>query len=201
MFGVVRQYRTDPGQIDAIVSRTRERFMHPISKAWSFVSWTLIDAGADGVVTASVFDDEIGAEVAAGWVRENQAALALGHPKVTEGPIVFREVKEHVHAGYGFLLRYACKPGETGAVAARIRDGFIPSIAAMPGYAGYGSIDAGHGIVVSLLVFADRESAQAGERCALAWAQENIAALISSPPEVVFGEIKLRIPASATVNA
>jgi hypothetical protein len=201
MFGVIRQYKTDPGQIDAILRLTRDRFMHPISKAWGFVSWTLIDAGSAGVVTASVFDDELGAEVAGGWVRENQAAVALGHPTVTEGPITFRDVAEHVQSGYGFLLRYACKPDEVEEVTKRFRDGFVPLIWSMPGYAAHGAIDAGHGIAVWLIVFADEESADAAEKCALAWTEENLAGLIASPPEIIFGEIKLRIPAAATVMA
>ena len=201
MFGVIRQYETDPGQIDEIVRHTRERFMHPISKAWGFVSWTLIDAGPDGVVTACVFDDEIGAEVAGGWVRENQAALALGHPRITEGPVTFRDVREHVHSGYGFVWRYTCRPGEERETAKRVRDGLVPLIVSLPGYAAYGALEAGHGTAVWLLVFADAQSASAAKERTLAWANENIAASLSGAPELIFGEIKLRIPSSATVTA
>jgi hypothetical protein len=200
MFGVIRQYKTDPGQIDAILRNTRDRFMHPISKAWGFVSWTLIDASPAGVLTASVFEDELGAELAAGWVRENQAALALGRPKLTEGPITFRDVKEHVPSGYGFLWRYACRSGAVEEVTKRIRDGFVPLVSSMPGYAAYGAIDAGDGIGVWLLVFEDDATAAAAKEGTLSWARENIADLLAGPTEVVFGEIKLRIPAAATAT-
>jgi hypothetical protein len=201
MFGVVRQYKTEPGQIDAIVRHTRERFMHPISHAWGFVSWTLIDAGLDGVVTASVFEDELGADLAAGWVRENQAATELGHPKISEGPIAFRDVKEHVHSGYGFVWHGACKPSEAEEAKKRVRESYVPMIAELPGYAAFGAIDSGHGNMVWLLVFADEGSAKAARERTLAWVDQNLVNLLSHPPEIVFGEVRLRIPATATVRA
>ncbi|MGP6156576.1 MAG: hypothetical protein ACLPYS_03460 [Vulcanimicrobiaceae bacterium] len=200
MFGVVRHYKADPKQIEQIVRTIRDRFMHPISKAWNFVSWTLIDAGPGGVVTASVFEDELGAELAAGWVRENQAAVALGHPRVTQGPITFRDVNEHVETGYGFVWRYESKPGADQPIAKRIRDGFVPLMRGMPGYAASGALDAGRGVAEWLLVFADEESANAGRERTLAWTGENIGDQLVRPPDVVFGEIKLRIPAQATVT-
>jgi hypothetical protein len=201
MFGIVRHYKTEPGQIDAIVRHTRERFMQPISHAWGFVSWTLIDAGPDGVVTASVFEDELGAELAAGWVRENQAATELGHPKISEGPVAFRDVKEHVHSGYGFVWHLASKPGEFEDAKKRVVEGFIPTIAELPGYAAHGAIDAGHGALSWLLVFADEDSAKTARERARAWADKNLGSLLAHPPEIVFGEVKLRIPAHATVSA
>ena len=201
MFGIVRQYKTEPGQIDAIVRHTRERFMHPISHAWGFVSWTLIDAGPYGVVTASVFENELGADLAAGWVKENQAATELGHPKTSEGQIAFRDVKEHVHSGFGFVWHSACKRDEAGEALRRIRQSCVPLIAELPGYAAHGAIDAGHGAVVCLLVFADEPSAKAARERVLAWSADNLGILLSHPPEVVFGEVKLRIPAHATVTA
>lgn len=201
MFGVVRQYKTEPGQIDAIVRHTRERFMHPISQAWGFVSWTLIDAGPYGVVTASVFENELGADLAAGWVKENQAATELGHPRISEGPIAFRDVRDHVHSGFGFVWHSACKPDEAGEVLRRIGEGGVPLIAELPGYAGHGAINAGHGDIVCLLVFADEPSAKAARERVLAWSAEHLGILLSHPPEVIFGEVKLRIPAHAAVTA
>lgn len=201
MFGIVRHYKTEPGQIDAIVRHTRERFMRPISHAWGFVSWTLIDAGPDGVVTASVFEDELGADLAAGWVRENQAATELGHPQIFEGPVAFRDVREHVHSGYGFMWQHACKPGAAEEAKQRIQEGYIPAIAELPGYAAHGAIDAGHGTIVWLLVFADEASAKAARERTLAWAEANLGDILAHPPELVFGEVKLRIPAHATVTA
>jgi hypothetical protein len=80
----------------------------------------LVDAGAAGVVTSSVFEDEMGAELAAGWVKENQTALALGSPQVRRGAITIRHVNERVRAGYGFVWRYAFKSADS----TRSRSGF-----------------------------------------------------------------------------
>jgi hypothetical protein len=197
---VIRQYKTNPGQIDAILSRSRDRFLPILSKAWGFVSWTLMDAGPAGVITASVFEDELGADLAAGWYKENQAALALGPPQVTRGPIVIRHVGQHVQAGYGFLWRCAFRPAYVEEATKRLRDSLVPLIGGMPGFASYGAIDAGRSNVVSLSAFTNRESADAANQRAVAWINESLAGLVSNPPEIILGEIKLRTAQAAAVT-
>ena len=200
MYGVIRQYDIDPGQIDAIVHRCRERFLPILSKALGFVSWTLMDAGPAGLITASVFDDELKADYAAGWYKENQAALALGHPQVTRGPVVTRSVVEHVPEGYGFLWR--CAVGASGIYEAthRVRDSLVPLIAALPGFASYGAIDAGASTVVSLSIFKNRECADAGSRQTVAWVNERLAECVAQPPEIIPAEIRLRTSTTAVTT-
>jgi hypothetical protein len=193
VFGIVRQYKTHPEQIHEIVSRSRDRFMPLISKSWGFVAWTLVDAGPTGVITTSVFDNETDAELAAGWVRENQTALALGPPHINEGAITSRHVKEHAQAGYGFVWRYACKPGDAREVAKRIGEALVPLLSSMPGFASYEAIDAGAGNALSFSAFVDRATAEAANRRALAWVKESLAAFVPMAPEVAFGEIKLHV--------
>jgi len=199
MFGVVRQYKTNPGQIDAIVRRSRER-LPLLSKALGFVSWTLMDAGAAGVITASVFEDERAADFAAGWYKENQAALALGRPQVTRGPIVIRHVGEHVRAGYGLLWRCAFRPADVEEATKLLRDRFVPLMGSTPGFALYGAMDAGGSNLVSLSAFTNRESVEAANRRTAAWVDESLAGLVSNPPEIVVGEIKLRTAQAAAVT-
>jgi hypothetical protein len=192
MYGVIRQYKTSPGQIDAILRRSRDRFMPMLSKAWGFVSWTLMDAGPAGVITASVFEDELAADLAAGWYKENQAALALGPPQVTRGPIVIRLVGEQVQEGYGFLWRCAFGPADVEEAKKRLRDTFVPLIGSMSGFASYGAMDAGRSNVVSLSAFTNRESAAAAHQRTVAWTDKSLAGLVLHPAEIVLGEIKLR---------
>jgi hypothetical protein len=191
MYGVIRQYKINPGQINAIVHHSRDRFLPILSKALGFVSWTLMDAGPAGLITASVFEDELGADHAAGWYKENQAALSLGRPQVTRGPILIRHVAEHVPAGYGFLWRWAFIPANAEDVTQRLRDSFLPLISGLPGFASCGAIDAGSG-VVSLSAFKNRESADAANERVIAWINESLVGLISKPPDIILAEIKLR---------
>jgi hypothetical protein len=201
MFGIVRQYKTRPEKLHEIVARSRDRFMPLITKTWGFVAWALLDGGPAGVVTTSLFDDETDAELAAGWVKENQSALALGTPQIDEGSITIREVKEHVQAGYGFLWRYASKPGNAREVVKSIRDALVPLLASMPGFASYEAIDAGGGNAVSFCAFADRDTANAANEFALAWVKERLSGLLEVAPHAVFGEIKLHSTLAAPVSA
>jgi hypothetical protein len=200
MYGVIRQYTINPGQIDAIVRRSRDRFVPILSKASGFVSWTLMEAGPAGIITASVFEDELGADLAAGWYKENQAALALGRPQVTRGPIVIRRVGEHVRSGYGLLWRCTFRPADVEEATKRLRDSLVPLIGGMPGFASYGAIDAGGSNVVSLSAFANRESVDAANQQAGAWVDESLAGLVSKSPEIILGEIKLRSVQAAAVT-
>jgi hypothetical protein len=192
MYGVIRQYKIDPEQIDAIVRRSRDRFVPILSKATGFVSWTLMDAGQAGIFTASVFEDELSADLAAGWYKENQAALALGRPQISRGPVVIRRVRERARADCGLLWFCAFTPAKVEEATRRLRDSFVPLIGDVPGFASYGAIDAGGGNVVSLGAFANRESVDAANQRAGAWIDESLAGLVAKPPETIVGEIKLR---------
>jgi hypothetical protein len=199
MYGVIRQYEIDPGQIDAIVRHCRDRFLPILSKALGFVSWTLMDAGPAGLITASVFENEVEADYAAGWYKENQAALALGHPHVTRGPIVIRQVVEHVREGYGFLWRCGFRGSRAGEATQRLCDCLVPLVAAVPGFAAYAAIETGASDVVSLTLFKDRESADEGNQRTVAWLDENLAEFVSNPYEIIPAEIKLRTSKAAAV--
>lgn len=200
MFGVIRQYEIDPGQIDAIVQHCREPFLPVLSKALGFVSWALLDAGPAGLATESVFENEAQADYAAGWYKENQAALALGHPHVTRGPVLMRHVAEHVPEGYGFLWRCAIRPAVADEATRRLRDGLLPLIAAVPGFASYTAIDAGGSHVVSVNAFKNQEAAYAGDQRTSAWVSETLAEFFAEPPEIIHGEIKLRSSRPAAVT-
>jgi hypothetical protein len=165
-----------------------------------FVSWTLMNVGPD-LATASIFEDELEADNAAGWYKENQAALALGKPQVTRGPIVIHYVAEHVPAGYGLLWRCAFRAGGAEQAAQRLRDEFVPLMGGMPQFASYEAIDAGGSNVLSLCAFKSRDASDAAMRRTVSWVNENLAGLVSNPPEVIVGEIKLRSSRAAAENA
>jgi hypothetical protein len=190
MYGVIRQYKIDPEQIGAIVRHCREPFLPLLSKTLGFVSWTLMDAGPD-LMTASIFEDELEAQNAAGWYKENQAALALGKPRVSGGPILVHHVAEHVQAGYGLFWRCALRAAGAEEAMRRLCS-FLPMIGRMPHFASYEVMDAGAGDVVWLCAFKSREAADAANRRTAEWVNENLAGLVSDAPQIALAEIKLR---------
>ena len=196
MHVVLRQYTVDSNATEDIVRRAREDFVPLISSAPGFVSYTIVDAGTDGLLTVSIFEDRAGAEesvrMAATWVRESLASLLPNPPQVTIGAVSIREIKENVRPSYGVMRRYKFNPGDVAEVTRRVREGLVPQITSAPGFAIYTVLDAGEGVVVSLSAFTDRASAEASTQQALAWAREHLGSFHPQPPQVISGEIKVR---------
>ncbi|HXT37352.1 MAG TPA: hypothetical protein VN837_17395 [Chloroflexota bacterium] len=201
MHVVVRQYTVDPLAIDEIVSSAREGFVPLIRSVKGFVSYTMLEAGADGLVTVSTFEDRAGAEesvrVAADWVKENLAGRVLGPPEVTTGEISIRELATSGSLGYGIMRRYQFKPGDIAEVTRLVREGLVPRITSAPGFVIYTVLDAGNGVVVSLSGFTDRASAEASSQQTLAWVREHLGSFHPEAPRITSGQTKLREVASA----
>jgi hypothetical protein len=91
MYATVRRYEgvTDPAEAGRRVS---EGFVPLISEIGGFVAYYWVDAGNGVMVSTSVFEDRAGAEAsnerAAGWVRDNLAALLPNAPQITAGEVV-----------------------------------------------------------------------------------------------------------------
>src|SRR5919204_1933044 len=204
MHVVIRQYKVDSNATEEIVRRAREGFVPLISSAPGFVSYTMVDAGADGLITVSIFEDRAGAEesvrMAANWSRETLASLLPNPPQVTIGEVSIREIKENVRPGYGVMRRYKFNPGDVAEVTRRVREGLVPQITSAPGFGIYTVLDAGEGVVVSLSAFTDRASAEASTQQALAWAREHLGSFHPQPPQVISGEIKVREARSAAAT-
>jgi hypothetical protein len=193
---VIRQYKVDSSAVEEIVRRAREGFVPLVSAAPGFVAYTMTDAGAEGLVTVSTFEDQAGAEEsvrqAASWVKANLAALLPNPPHVTSGEVSIREVKEGVQIGYGVMRRYQFNPGDVAEVTRLVREGLAPQITNAPGFGSYIVLDAGAGVIVSLTAFTDRTSAEASTQQTLAWVREHLSSFHPQPPRVIGGEIKLR---------
>jgi hypothetical protein len=196
MHVVIRHHTVDSTATEEIVRRAREGFAPLISTVPGFVAYAMVDAGAEGLLTASVFEDRAGAEesvrMAATWIRENVASLLPNPPQVTTGEVAIREVKENVQPGYLVMRRYTFNPGDVAEVTRLAREGLVPQITSAPGFGIYTVLDAGEGVVVSLSAFTDRASAEASTQQALAWAREHLGAFHPQPPQVISGEIKVR---------
>jgi hypothetical protein len=196
MYGVIRQYKVDPSAIDEIIHRANEGFVPLVGRAPGFVSYSLMDAGAEGLITLSTFEDQAGAEesvrMAASWIKDHLATLLPTPPQVTSGRFSIRNVRETGHFGTCVLRRYTFEPRHVEEITQRVNAGLVPLLSTAPGFAGYGVLDAGNGVVVSLSAFADRATADAAHAMALGWVHTNLAELVPNPPEVITAEVKAR---------
>ena len=70
-----------------------------------------------------------------------------------------------------------------------MNQGFVPIVSKAPGFVAYYVVDAGNDVVASVSVFQDQNGAEESNRMAADWVKENIASLVSGPPEVTAGAV------------
>jgi len=90
MYATVRTYEGVPDPAKA-GRRVSETFVPLTSEIDGFIAYYWVDAGNGVMVSASVFDDQTGAEAsnekAADWVRENPGMLP-NPPRITAGVVL-----------------------------------------------------------------------------------------------------------------
>jgi hypothetical protein len=193
MHGVLRHYTVDAKNVDEVIRRIAEGGV-PIVKAISgFVSYAILDAGHGQLVTYSVYETKAGTEEstkkAATWVKEHIAAMLPNPPRVVAGDLRLREVKEPPK--YGVIRRYQVDPKNIDQVVTRARNGFLPLVSHLPGFATYSILDAGNGTLVTLSGFTTDAGAAKSITAAATFVKEHLSSLVPSPPEVTSGEVKL----------
>jgi hypothetical protein len=198
MYVVIRQYTLDPGSIDEIIRRAKEGFVPIIQSIPGFVGYT-IGVSMDGTqaTTFSAFQDRASADEsvrkAADWVRANLADLTTSPPTVFGGEVKILKRKEGVEPRFGVRRRYMVNPGDVAEIARRAEEGFVPIITQAPGFGTYVMIDEGDGHLTTLSSFESQAGSEESVRMAADWIKENLASLVPNPPEVAYGEIKLRV--------
>ena len=90
---------------------------------------------------------------------------------------------------YASIRRYKTSPGAGAELAQRVNQGFVPIISKAPGFVAYYLVDAGNDVVASVSVFQDQAGAEESNRMAANWVKENIASLVSGPPEITAGAV------------
>ena len=196
MYGVIRQYRVDSSIVDETIRRAGEEFAALISNSPGFVSYTMLDAGAEGLITLSTFEDEARAEesvkMAGTWIKENLDDLLHVAPQVTRGQFSIRNVPEAGQQAYFVLRRYKFDPSQVEEIIRRVSTGLAPLLSKARGFAGYGVVDAGEGVVVSISAFSDQAAAETSNKMALGWIKTNLAELAPKVPSVITAEAKVR---------
>ena len=90
---------------------------------------------------------------------------------------------------YASIRRY--KASSVDEAMGRVSEGFVPLISKGPGFIAYYVLDAGDGVVASISLFETQAGAEESNRLAATWVKENIAPLVSGPPEITAGEVKV----------
>ena len=89
MYAILRRYRTD--SVAKVARLIKKEFVPVISKANGFLAYYVIDEGAGGQTSISIFEDETSAalsnRLAADWVREHPSLLPQP-PEISAGEVV-----------------------------------------------------------------------------------------------------------------
>ena len=86
-------------------------------------------------------------------------------------------------------------------LVARVTEGFVPIVEAIPGFQEYLFVDAGAGAHLTMSLYDDPAGAEQSTRDAAGWAAENVAAMIVGPPEVTEGWVRIHIDAGDSGEA
>ena len=92
---------------------------------------------------------------------------------------------------YTSFRRYQVDPSNVDEIIRRVNEGFVPIVSSVAGFIAYQCIDAGGGVVATISVFEDKAGAEELTQKAADWVRENLASLVSNPPEITAGEVKL----------
>ncbi len=92
---------------------------------------------------------------------------------------------------YASIRRYQVDPGSVDEVVKRAEEGFMPIVGGVPGFNAYYIVNAGDGVVASISLFEDQAGAEESNRLAADWVKDNLAPLVTGPPEITAGEVVL----------
>jgi hypothetical protein len=95
---------------------------------------------------------------------------------------------------FATVRRYHAQKGTLDEVARKVQAQMVPLLSRQPGFVSYTAIDAGNDVAISISVFTDQATADAANKAAMQWAQQNIAAQVGAP-EVLAGPV---VASSAT---
>jgi hypothetical protein len=101
MYAVVRRYNVAPGSTATIAQRVNEEFLPIVGQVRGFVSYHLVDAGDDSVLSIGIFEDRAGADestrAATEWVRQRLTHLIRNAPVITAGEVVVHSASPALH--------------------------------------------------------------------------------------------------------
>jgi hypothetical protein len=89
------------------------------------------------------------------------------------------------------IRSYQVDPKNVDKILASAKNGFLPLVTHLPGFASYSMLDAGNGTVVTISGFTTSSGSAESTKAAASYIKEHLAALVPTAPEVTSGEVKL----------
>ncbi len=87
-------------------------------------------------------------------------------------------------------------------IAARVGESLLPSLRALPGFAGYSLIDCGEGVIASIGLFDHANQAHESTRVAARWIREqDLISAIPNAPALTAGDVVVATVAETAVQA
>ena len=78
----------------------------------------------------------------------------------------------------------------TGVVVKKVDETLLPMLSELPGFNGYSSIDAGHGVMTSVGFFDTQAQADESTRVAGSWLREQkLETALPNPPKITSGKV------------
>lgn len=93
---------------------------------------------------------------------------------------------------FAAIRRYNIAAGSADAIVRKVNESYVPIVSQLPGFVSYYVLDPGDGTVVSVSVFEDRASTDAGNRTSTEWVRANLASVIRTAPVIVMGDVVAR---------
>ena len=97
---------------------------------------------------------------------------------------------------YMFIRKYT-KVRSVADAARRAKSGIGQILRESPGFRSYYVLDGGEGVGVAVMIFADRESANAANAKVLEFVQASLHDLDLGDPEIIAGEVLVNMEADA----
>ena len=85
------------------------------------------------------------------------------------------------------IRKYKVQRGAASVWAQRVRDGFVPLLRRMPGFAGYHLIESGPDVIATVTMFENAAEALASSDLAAEWVRDNVLELARGVPEYTVG--------------
>lgn len=197
MFCVIREYKMKSRlELDGLIEQIRNEFVPMVSKAPGFAAYTVTAADNGDLITVGFFSDRAGAdesvELAKEWVGRNVSSTVDWPPRITSGEVVVMDGAPSQNLGIGVMRRMKLKPNAKSEFVEMLRSKVLPIVKQTKGFVRMAAIDAHADEVVVIAAYKDRESAKEAGDHVMAFMEKNGMHLVTGPPEMLDGTIKLR---------
>jgi hypothetical protein len=162
MFAAIRRYITSAGREQDTIAHGRNGILPLIEREAGFVDYYFIDAGYGELIAVAVFETRQGAEksntIASAYIAETPDAAFLKRIDIMDGEIAVHAMNPLVEPRFAAIRRYIAASGHEDELIAHTREGLLPLLQSVQGFAAYYLLYTGDGEMIGMSAF-DSEAA------------------------------------------